>query len=339
MSALADVARLAGVSKSTASRALNGTGYVSRQTRARVQQAASAMGYVASSAAASLVTGRTLNVGVVIPYLNRWFFAEVLEGIEEALIRAGYDLSLYRLSAEPGARRRIFDYFLIRKRVDAVIAVGVELTPAEIDLLRSLGKPIVGLGGPIVGISTLSIDDIEAARIVTNHLIALRHTRILHLGGDLDNQMDFRVHAHRLAGYTEAMTAAGLSAAGGFRPTGMSIEGGYEVARSVLADPRQRPTAIVAGCDEVAIGVIVAARELGIHVPSELSVIGIDDHDLAGMFGLTTLRQVPSEQGRLSVELLMAEIDAAGVRSTPARVSLPLELRVRHSTTAVGPGT
>ena len=186
MSAIADVARLAGVSKSTASRALSGRGYVSEGTRSRVVQAASNLGYVVSSNASSLVTGRTRNVGVVIPFINRWYFAETLEGIESALIGAGYDLTLYRLSEDADQRRRVFDYFLVRKRVDAVIAVGIALTTHEVDMLLSLGKPIVGVGGNIEGISTLSIDDVSAARFMTEHLVSLGHTRIMHLGGDRD---------------------------------------------------------------------------------------------------------------------------------------------------------
>src|SRR5215204_1079123 len=92
MAAIGDVARLAGVSKATASRALSGRGYVADDTRRRVEAAAARIGYIASPDAASLVTGRTKNIGVVIPFVNRWFFGEVLEGIERSLLAAGYDL-------------------------------------------------------------------------------------------------------------------------------------------------------------------------------------------------------------------------------------------------------
>ena len=128
MTAIGDVARLAGVSKATASRALSGRGYVAEETRRRVEVAAAEIGYIASPNAASLVTGRTKNVGVVIPFVNRWFFGEVLEGIERALLAAGYDLTLYNVGSAGQDRDRVFDFFLARKRVDAVIAVGVELT-------------------------------------------------------------------------------------------------------------------------------------------------------------------------------------------------------------------
>ena len=334
MSAIADVARLAGVSKSTASRALSGRGYVSDATRERVGQAAADIGFVVSSNAASLVTGQTRNVGVVIPYLNRWFFAEVLEGIEAALIEAGYDLTLYRLSTDPQRRRRVFDYFLVRKRVDAVIAVGISLSRHEVELLQSLGKPIVGIGGSVAGICTLSIDDVAAARFMTEHLVSLGHTRIMHLGGDKDEQANFHVQDQRLTGVRLALKAAGLSRADDFRQVPYSIEGGYRGALAVLADPGSRPTAIVAGCDEVAIGTIIAARQLGIQVPAQLSVVGIDGHSLAAMFGLTTLEQFPSRQGARAVGVVLSRLAAGSADFADDRITMPVSLAVRSSTTA-----
>ena len=332
MSALSDVARLADVSKATASRALSGRGYVSPETRERVIAAAAELGYVVSTNAASLVTGQTRNVGVVIPHINRWYFGDVLEGIESALIAAGYDLTLYRLSEDSDERRRVFEYFLVRKRVDAVIAVGIELTQHEVALLDALGKPVVGIGGPIHGIATLSIDDVAAAALVTDHLISLGHVRIMHFGGDQGDEMDFRVHSQRLAGFRLAMDAAGLDHTESFRSTALSVPGGYAIGLAVLADPRTRPTAVFAGSDEVAIGTIVAARQLGIQVPNQLSVVGIDGHELAEMFALTTLAQDPAEQGATAVRLAMAGIDGAPVDRvwTP----FPVRLEVRGSTRA-----
>lgn len=335
MSALSDVARAAQVSKATASRALSGRGYVSTETRDRVVAAAAAIGYVVSSNASSLVTGQTRNVGVVIPHINRWYFGEVLEGIESALIAAGYDLTLYRLSADSAERRKVFEYFLVRKRVDAVIAVGIELTRHEVGLLDSLDKPIVGIGGPIDGIPTLSIDDVAAAALVTNHLISLGHTRIMHFGGHQEKEMDFRVHSQRLQGFRGAMDAAGLdSGERAFRSAALSMPGGYALGLAVLADPRSRPTAIVAGSDEMAIGTIVAARQLGIQVPAQLSVVGIDGHELSAMFGLTTLAQHPKAQGTFSVGLIMDQLGEEPVEAPRTWRAYPVRLDVRASTTA-----
>jgi len=334
MSSLSDVARRAGVSKATASRALSGAAHVSPAARERVATAASDLGYVVSSTAASLVTGRTKNVGVITPFINRWFFAEVLEGIEGALIRAGYDLTLFRLPAEPEQRSRLFHYFLVRKRVDAIVCVGVALTPSEVELIQTLRRPAVGIGGAIPGITTLSIDDEKATRLATRHLISLGHTRIVHLGGDLDEQMDFHVHARRLAGFRSAMDEAGIVHPDDFRSTNFSVPGGYEAALALLADPASRPTAIVAGCDEIAIGAITAARQLGIVVPSDLSIVGIDDHPYSAMFGLTTVRQRPGEQGEHAVDLVVRAMADTDEPFDSRAIDIPIGLEVRSSTTA-----
>lgn len=337
MSSLAEVARRAGVSKATASRALSGAAHVSPAAKERVAAAAAEIGYVVSSTAASLVTGRTKNVGVITPFINRWFFAEVLEGIEGALIQAGYDLTLFRLPAEPEQRSRLFHYFLVRKRVDAIVCVGVELAPSEVQLIQALRRPAVGIGGAIPGITTMCIDDEQASRLATRHLIGLGHTRIVHVGGDPDAQLDFQVHARRLAGFRAAMDDAGIEHPDDFRATTFSVPGGYEAAMALLADPASRPTAIVAGCDEIAIGAITAARQLGIVVPSGLSIVGIDDHPYAAMFGLTTVRQRPGEQGEQAVDLVMRAMTDADADLPPRAIDIPIDLVVRTSTTAPQP--
>jgi DNA-binding LacI/PurR family transcriptional regulator len=334
MSGIADVARLAAVSKSTASRALSGSGYVSPATRSRVERAAAVLGFVASSNAASLVTGKTRNVGVVTPFVNRWFFGGVIEGIEGALIEAGYDLTLYHLSEDPEARQRVFDYFLMRKRVDAVVAVGITLSPLELSSLRVLDKPIVGVGAPIDGLTTLGIDDEEASRTITQHLIGLGHTCIVHIGSDGRDRRGPSMQARRYAGFRYALATAGIARGDDFRESHFTVRSGYDVTLELLRDPATRPTAIAAASDDIAIGVILAARELGLRIPADLSVIGIDDHELAGLFGLTTLRQVPAQQGRQAVELIMAALEQG--RDAPVGVThtIQADLVDRGSTAA-----
>ena len=156
MATLSDVARLSGVSKSTASRALSGRGSVSLRTQQKVSAAAEELGFVPSSAAESLATGRSRNIAVVTPFINRWFYAEVIDGVESALIGAGYDLTLYRLTNEQDQRKALFDYFLVRKGVDAVIALTLFVSDEEVQKLRKLGKPIVGIGGQIPEIGRAS---------------------------------------------------------------------------------------------------------------------------------------------------------------------------------------
>ena len=337
MSTLADVAKLAGVSKSTASRALSGRGSVSEATKKRVSDAANELGFVASSAAESLATGRSRNIAVVTPFINRWFYAEVIDGVESALIGAGYDLTLYRLTDNPDQRKALFNYFLVRKGVDAVIALTLFINDDEIQRLTNLGKPIVGIGGKIPHIPTFSIDDVATARRATEHLIELGHTRLLHVGGDQERQLDFEVHSNRLAGFRQALSAAGLGHTEDFIGDDFDMAGGYRSGLRALADPNTRPTGIVAGSDEIAIGVITAARELGITIPEQLSVIGIDGHPLGETFGLTTMNQHPARQGSMAVAQAFAQLGGAWDSSDDKHLELQVDLKVR-STTATPAG-
>ncbi len=331
MPGIADVAALAGVSKATASRALSGAGYVSAATKDRVTHAAQTLGYVPSTSAVSLATGRTQNIGVVMAHVNRWYFAEVLEGIQQALLEHGLDLTLY--GAQPGTAGRdlIFTDFLARKRFDGLIAVGVEPETQELQQLIAIGRPVVSVVGSSLDTDVIAIDDGDAARRATEHLLALGHTAIAFIGGD--EASDKRhVDCRRRDGYRAAMSAAGHDAQIAVFWSELSMPDGYLAAVDALGDARNRPTGLVAVCDEVAIGAIIAARRLGIHVPGELSVIGIDDHDLADMFSLTTFRQRPREQGAAAVDLLLARISDPDREPQP--YYLPTRLVVRSSTSS-----
>jgi DNA-binding LacI/PurR family transcriptional regulator len=330
MSGISDVARIAGVSKSTASRALTGGGYVSDATRQRVLDAARHIGYVASTNAASLVTGRTKNVGVIIPFVNRWYFGEVLEGVEDALLACDYDLTLYNVRPGSASRSRIFEHFLARKRFDGIITIGLDPSPAELDRLRSLDRPVVSLGAQVEGVSSVSIDDVAVSRLATEHLIGLGHTRIVHIGGGRSEDLEGTVHGRRLRGYLDAMEDAGLGAQTLHVPSEMTLPGGYAAGVQVVSDLRSRPTAISAASDEVAVGAIVAARRTGVQVPAELSVVGVDGHEYAEMFSLTTVEQSPREQGVAVVELLMDALE--GRHASPTTLLHPTRLVVRSTT-------
>jgi DNA-binding LacI/PurR family transcriptional regulator len=332
MSGIADVARHAGVSKATVSRALSGSSQVSPETRRRVRAAAEELGYVPSTSAVSLATGRTRNVGVVMPSVDRWFFARVLEGIQSTLLSRGFDLTLY--DARPGTdeRRVVFEQFLPRRRFDGLIAVGLEPhETGELDQLLSLRRPIVSVVGGGGLTSSVAIDDARAMRRATEHLLALGHVDIAFLGGGGDLPWA-SVDAERFEGYRSTMTDAGLHPR--HTPSEVSLAGGYAAAVDCLSDTHHRPTAIVAVCDEVAIGAIIAARRLGIAVPGGLSVVGVDNHDYAEMFALTTLSQQPREQGSEAARMLLQQL--ADPASDPREVRLEARLIVRSSTAPAG---
>ncbi|WP_430869021.1 LacI family DNA-binding transcriptional regulator [Demequina aurantiaca] len=344
MTKIQKVAELAGVSTATVSRALAGKKSVSPATRVRVETAAKELGYVVSAAASSLASGRTRNVGVVMPFLNSWFYTTVMKGAQRALAEAGYDLTLYHLDTNPGndiphaanpRRRQLFEDFLQRKRVDALLAISLELETGELQQIRRLNKPVVGLGGPLPGIQTLSVDDRAIAQLATDHLLALGHTQIAHIGGNPDFELDFHLPSNRRDGYEDSLTAAGIALEPLMvRSADFTIPGGYDATLQLLGDPRVHPTAIFAASDEMAIGAILAARDLGKTVPGDLSVIGIDGHTLGEFFGLTTIDQHPEAQGRLAVESLLREIGSGAEAPDPDNTHLPHDLVVRKSTAA-----
>lgn len=332
-----EVARRAGVSTATVSRALSGNGHVSPATRLKVKAAALELGYVVSSTASSLASGRMKNIGVVVPFLNRWFFSSVVEGAQTALLHNGYDLTLYNLTGGGEERRSVFEHFLLRQRVDAVIAISLELTVNEVARLHALGKPLVGVGGPITGVRTLTIDDSAVARLATEHLLALGHTRIAHIGGNKEYDLDFHLPTNRRGGYEAALEAAGVPMREDlFQPADFTIKGGYQAAKQLLGRAHDRPTAIFAASDEMAIGSILAARDLGLVVPRDVSVIGIDDHDLADFFGLSTIAQFPQGQGAQAVEILMDQLHPGQHDQAALNTPLPFELMVRSSTAIPG---
>uniref|UniRef100_UPI003A8DA1B7 LacI family DNA-binding transcriptional regulator n=1 Tax=Microbacterium sp. TaxID=51671 RepID=UPI003A8DA1B7 len=211
MSTIADVAARAGVSKATASRALSGRGYVSEDTRTRVTDAARELSYVAHSSATSLATGRTQTVGVVMPPVDRWFFAELLAGIQESLLTLDYDLALYGVPEGSQMRDRLFENVLPGRRFDGIIAVDIQPSARELERLQLTGRPLVSVGPYSEGSTAVSIDDAAAARIATEHLIELGHTDIAFVGGAPDGKALSLGDARRLDGYRGALRAAGLT--------------------------------------------------------------------------------------------------------------------------------
>ncbi|MFT3797818.1 LacI family DNA-binding transcriptional regulator [Microbacterium sp.] len=328
MTGIDEVARAAGVSTTTVSRALSGRGRVSERTRERVRRAADELGYVGSAAAASLASGRTENVGVVAPLRGPWFFATVLDGIASRLTPRGYDLTLYHLGDDPEQRRGVFERSLRRQRVDGLIVLSVHLDDDEIARLGALGLPIVGLGVPRPELPALRVDDTAVGRLATAHLLALGHRDIAHIGQTLPPgaSPELDIPSRRRRGFEAAMGDAGI-ARPRFAEADFTVAGARAAARELLTGP-DRPTAIFAASDEMAYGVLAVAGELGLSVPRDLSVVGVDGHDLGELFGLTTIDQFPHGQGARAGDAILAALGVTEAAAAP----LPFELVVRTST-------
>lgn len=335
MPSIDEVAARAGVSTATVSRALRGRSGVSPHTRDRVLAIADAMGYVASSSAAGLATGRNMAVGVLVPVVHRWFFASAIEGVDRQLRARGYDLDLYSLGGTGANRDRVFHRSMLRKRIDALVVLCMALTDDELAAVHALEQPVIVVGGPVEGCRHISIDDRAAVRDATEHLIGLGHERIVHLAGGGSFGIDFSVPRLRADGFRAAMTDAGLPVGPASTLFGDYAAGSAKtaVARALAAEEGRRPTGIVASSDEMAFGALLAAAEAGLRVPQDLSVIGVDDHEFADAFGLTTIRQDPIAAGQRAADLLLADLEGGPGADTAVQPGPePHQLVVRRST-------
>jgi LacI family repressor for deo operon, udp, cdd, tsx, nupC, and nupG len=331
---ITDVARATGVSASTVSRALRGRPGVSDEVRAQIAAVAASLGYTASRSASTLASGRTATIGVVAPYVSRWFFGKVLDGAEQVFSAAGYDVLLYNLGS-PEARKRFFTKMPARKRVDAVLSL---LIPDEEEsaALRSLGVPlatVVGEARP--GFTVVGIDDRAGATLAVRHLVNLGHRRIGLITG-AGGQLQWTTPVERREAYVDVLTEAGithdpsLEADGGF-----TVEGGERAMTELLAAIRP-PTAVFAQSDEMAMGALRALRMHRLKTPDDVSVVGFDDHELAEVVGLTTVAQPVADQGAEAARLLLRQLEAPDT-PPPGYTDMPIRLVLRETTAPPAP--
>ena len=331
---IADVARAAGVSVATVSRALRGLDKVHPETRERVLAAASELDYITSPTASGLASGRTRLVGVITPYMARWFFVEVISAIEKALRQQDHHVLVMDLErSEAPSSRHSLDQRTLFKRVDGVVAINVDMLDTEAELVRQLALPVVTVGSRFDTAPRIGIDDVGTATLAADHLLDLGHRRIAYIGKHFPGSAHTRTPSDRLAGFRASLGARSISV-----PDEWIFESEWR-ARDAFASAlsllraEDRPTAILAASDEMAIGALAAARELGIRVPDDLSIVGIDDHELAEPFGLTTVRQNVVDQGVAAAEALLAQLGLADPALAVDR-SFPVELVLRRSTAA-----
>lgn len=335
MAGIRDVAARAGVSIGTASRALNDTGPVSAAARERVERAARELRYVASYTATALKSGRSRNIGVIMPAIDRWYYGKIVTGIANELSAIGYELALYNTQGRHDHQEAVLGDSLWRQRLDAVIPVSLELNSEEIARLLSMDRPVVGVGGPMAGVPTVSIDQTATGSVATRHLIGLGHREIAHVTAGSDPERDFHLTDRRQRGFELEMARAGLPVREGWvLRSDFTLMDSYRQAK-VLLGHAERPTAVFAASDEMAMGVILAAHDLGLRVPDALSVVGVDGHEMGEAFGLTTIRQFPERQGARAAQRLLAQLaDPPPAADLDLHEVLPTELVVRSSTGA-----
>ncbi|MGB9593341.1 MAG: LacI family DNA-binding transcriptional regulator [Anaerolineae bacterium] len=325
-----DIARAAGVSHSTVSRALADSPLVKDETRERIKRIAQEMGYSPHALARSLVTRRTQTVGVVVTTIADPFVSEIVRGLEETGQNHGYTIILCNSNAEP--RRELAAVKALReKRVDGIIVTASRIGDLYLPLLEDFGVPIVLINNQQTGkyVYSIGTDDLRGGQIATEHLLSLGHTRIAYIA----SPNNVNSSQARMDGYRAALEAAGIAfdpalvADGDGRPAAAMRATEHLLSRGV------RPTAIFCYNDMTAIGTIRALKRMGIRVPDDISVVGYDDIPIVEYLDppLTTIRQRKYDMGCMAMDMLLRLLNgAADVQD----VTIEPTLVVRESTSA-----
>lgn len=334
MSNIHSVAKRAGVSTATVSRALTRPHVVAPDTRRKVLTAVAALDYAPNSAARHLRTLRSRTLLVMLPDISKPFYAPVLQGIEDAAHQEGYAVLLGDTRDDPEREER-YSLMLRRKEADGLVVLGHRLPKATAALMRTgpAERPAVvnccaGYVG--LGVPSVHIDNARASTEAMNHLYELGHRRI----GLITAPLDSPVTRERLRG---ARASAGLH--GGLHDL-VVTHGDFSVESGVLGADRllnegEPPTAIFCFNDEMALGAMDAARRRGLRIPADLSIVGFDDIPLARYVStpLTTVSQPMREIGEGAVRLLLELLDGQHAQS----MTLPHQLVVRNTTAALRP--
>jgi DNA-binding LacI/PurR family transcriptional regulator len=327
-----DVALKANVSVQTVSAVVNGKPGITEETSARVRAAIQELGYRPFGIARSLRTGQTRTIALIVSDIANPFFATIASTAEDYAHRSGYSLILYN-THDDSNRENSYLEKAAQNWVDGVLFVATQDRVTSLDVLNAIDIPYVALDripeeykGP-----SITLDNVLASRMGTEHLLDLGHVDIVHISGPLH----LRLARERLKGYQDAMEAHGQQPVSlGDERSNWRYDEGYRVMQQILALPT-RPTAIVAANDRMAIGAMRAIFDAGLRVPDDISVVGVDDLPVTAYTvpSLTTIRQPFEQIGTLGIQLLLDILQKRPVEQTS--IAIKPTLIVRQSTAAI----
>ncbi len=315
------------MSVATVSRALRGLPNVAESTRARVVEVALRLHYEPDPAAARLAAGRTRTVIIVVPHLASWYFSTVIAGAEAVCNESGYEFLVVGVGSQTECDRLLDERSRLERRADGVVLVNLPATAAQAASLRDRGVSLSTIGTRTAGAPSVFIDDVEVGRLAASTLAGLGHERIALISGLGSDPLNFEVPKRRSTGFCAGLAEHGLSfdrrleAGGNF-----GIDGGQE-AMAALLDLDGAPTAVFAMSDEMAFGALMEMKRRGLVVGADVSVLGVDDHDVARVLELSTIRQEVSTQGAAAARLLISAMSGGPVDLEPQLSSIELVLR------------
>jgi LacI family transcriptional regulator len=316
-----DVAELSGVSISTISRVINTPEKVNLNTRQRVYDAIDQLGFVPQAEARARALRLKGRIGVVTPFFTAPSFVQRLRGIAGSLSKENYDLVIYTVDSN----NRLQSYLSslpLTGNLDGLVIMSLPVAEADVKRLVDHQLPTVLIEFPHRLLNSVEINDVEGGRTATEYLLNKGHKRIAFLG-DTDLP-EYSIHpvSLRLKGYRKALKSANIEVPEEFVRLAPYDQEQARIIAKELIDMPNAPTAVFAATDYQALGVLKAARQLGVKIPEQLAVIGFDDLDMADYEDLTTVRQHLDESGRIAIEILLAHI---ADNSRPIQhVTLPL---------------
>ena len=341
-----DVARRAGVGIATVSRTLHGSSQVSPETAARILKVVEELGYRPNTTAQSLVSGRSLMLGLVVSDITNPFFPELVKGFEDVALQNGYDVLVASTNYDP-ARTALCVRRMIERKIDGVAIMTSEVDPSLTDTLARRKVPLVFLdvGRVGKGVSNVKVDYGEGIAQAVEHLSGLGHHRIAFISGPqlLASARERRdMFIARLQDPCSGRHREVLIEEGNHR-----VDGGLEAMQRLL-EREPRPTAVIASNDLTAIGAMRAIRQQGLRVPEDISVVGFDDIQMAEFTEppLTTVRLLRTEVARLACDALLQSIRTHGagvefrmgtalvVRCSTAKAPRPRDPSVPETDTA-----
>jgi LacI family transcriptional regulator len=325
-----DVASRAGVSISTVSRALNEPHRVQGATLQRIQHAIDDLGFVPKAEATARARRLHRQVGILAPFVTHYpSFTQRMRGIAAALLDTGYELVVYNADTPEHVRGYLHNV-PVSRRLDGMILISLVVDDATVERMLAHSFPAVLIEATHASLPGVDIDNVGGGRLAAEYLVSRGHRRIGFVGGD--RQLGpYALGTSRLRqwGFTDALAARGLAPVyGDLSSATATSEDGRCQALALLSLP-ERPTAIFAANDTFALGVLKAAREVGLRVPQDLAIIGFDDADYALYVGLTTISQSLEESGRLAVDLLLTVLNEP--QRHTRHIQLPLRVIPRET--------
>ncbi len=324
-----DVAERAGVGIGTVSSVLNDSRPVHEATRQKVLKAIAELDFVPNPSGRRLSIGKTQTIAVIITFFTSASQIERLRGAMSVIVESDYEISLFVVETV-AQRDKILQTVPRRGRVDGLLIFSLNPTDEELNRIQQDNIPVVLVESTHPDFSDIALDDVVGARAAVQHLIDLGHRDIVYIGEKLDDAYGIFFSKNRYQGCCQALRAANLPVRPPCLGQGKQNRvGGRKMALELLQSANP-PTAIFAYSDEMALGVLEAARDLGLKVPEDLSLVGYDDIELAHFAQLTTVSQHLYESGKKGVQLLL---DAIHQPDTPiSHQQMPTELVIRHTT-------